>query len=193
MACFPSNKDWFLKKFSGNPDSIRIGQILSRTYTNIDFESLVDNKWMDLKGLYSGTTMQRLFEDGSIDRSRFKTHLYSDFIRMLLLYKIGGLYMDMDVITTRPFDESWFPKNFAMFQSRQHINGAILKFAKHSCFMRFHMENMVDKYGEDVWGSEGPLRLTETFQIGCESWGFQDQDVTPCSVNQEVTRRYHCL
>ena len=87
--------------------------------------------------------MEKLFGDGAIERSRFREHNYSDFMRMLFLYKFGGLYMDLDVITTRSFDQESFPRSFGIFQSGKEVNNAILKFEKHSCLLKYHIKNMV--------------------------------------------------
>ena len=45
----------------------------------------------------------------------------------------------------------------------------------------------VDKYLPDAFGANGPVRLTESFQNGCDLWKKQTNlDVTLCNVNDRV-------
>ena len=128
-------------KFTGDENSVRIGRMLSSAYFNMVFSPLVD-----LNGFVKDSPMSRLFEDGSIARSKHKNNNYGNFLRLLLLYKSGGLYLDMDVITIKPLNQNSFPKNFAISISDGRVNNAILKFEKNSCFLRYHIKNTVTKF-----------------------------------------------
>ena len=121
-------------------------EIMKATYPNLMFKSSADQDFVSLEDLFKDTSANELFSSGILEKSRNRDADYSDFLRQLILYKFGGLYLDMDVIITRQFDS--FPRNFAIFQHGpwKLVNGAIMKFDKNNCFLKFHINNQVQSY-----------------------------------------------
>lgn len=50
-----------------------------------------------------GTPMEQLERKGSVYRSQWPPIHLSDVLRLLVLYRYGGIYMDSDVIVMRSF------------------------------------------------------------------------------------------
>lgn len=61
-----------------------------------------------------GTPVEEFMLSGYIQDNRgwFKTTDFSDIIRLVYLYRYGGLYQDLDVMPLRKIPE-FLPKNFA--------------------------------------------------------------------------------
>ena len=121
-------------------------QKLKEMYPNLKFNSSADKDFTNSNDLFKDTIAYNFYLSGSLLNSQHPDGDYSDFLRQLLLYKFGGLYLDLDVVITRPFDEDDLPNNFAIAQNEPDflINGAIMKFEKNSCFLKYHLFNMVN-------------------------------------------------
>lgn len=99
----------------------------------------------------------------------YKEHL-SDFLRMLSLSKGGGMYMDLDFITLKPFDEKIF-WNFFPYPSaeRTHLTGSAIHLE--------HGHRLIDailkrlstvKYNPKKYGFYGPLLVTKVMKDVCD-------------------------
>ena len=65
---------------------------------------------------------------------------------MVLLFRFGGLYLDSDVITTKPLimpDQKKYGDSFVIAQNDWEINNAILKFSVGHPFVNYQLERMV--------------------------------------------------
>jgi mannosyltransferase OCH1-like enzyme len=59
--------------------------------------------------------------------SKFPLEHISDIVRIIALYKYGGLYLDTDVITLVPF-KIINKQNFACIQDMSQIDNAVMHF-----------------------------------------------------------------
>lgn len=123
--------------------------------------------------LFEGTPLQswwamekhnvkRLEQGGNLTATR--PYLYShltDFLRMLLLYKHGGVYLDFDVMITNPLVGL---QNFIGFQTRQPVDVAIgcaiIGFQKHHWLLEDMLQAAAVAYNASLWDSVGPLLWT---------------------------------
>ena len=117
------NSTVFLLRTASNPvewsDPL---SVVSSRYANIKFRQI------SVRDLMFETPLMELWESGRIDKSRhFVSHL-SDVIRVGLLLKFGGVYMDTDVITLKQLPPPTAVQNFVVLEEPGSINGAILKF-----------------------------------------------------------------
>ena len=86
---------------------------------------------------------KRNFEDGP---NYFEQ--VSDVIRAYLLYKYGGIYLDIDAVSMRNIPETIsdgtkFPQNFGVAIYYGNVNGAVMRFRKGHPFLMKFMELMV--------------------------------------------------
>lgn len=51
-------------------------------------------------------------------------HIMSDFLRFLILYKYGGIYLDLDVVVQKSLDT--LPANFCGIEGGNDLNVAVL-------------------------------------------------------------------
>lgn len=77
------------------PDFIKI---LS-SYSNIYLRNINTSK------IFDGTPGEDLEKKKNIYDSKFPAVHLSDALRLLMLYKFGGIYLDLDVIVLKSFDE----------------------------------------------------------------------------------------
>jgi lactosylceramide 4-alpha-galactosyltransferase len=91
-----------------------------RQYKNVKF------KYVNIKDFAKNTPLERWIQSDELNNSNFVVSHTSDVLRYLLLYKYSGLYLDLDVIVTSPFGQINF-ENFACSESREYLNGAVLK------------------------------------------------------------------
>lgn len=68
-----------------------------------------------------------------IKRYRYLYSHITDAMRLLLLWRNGGIYCDFDIIALKPLDS--VPWNSIAFEGPQKINGAVAKFTKHHPFI----------------------------------------------------------
>lgn len=68
--------------------------------------------------------------------------LFSDMLRLIVLYKCGGVYFDLDVISREPIPNN---ENFLVQLTEQLLNNAILKFGQKHAFIDLTLREMVNK------------------------------------------------
>jgi hypothetical protein len=79
---------------------------------------------------------------------------FSNIYRLLVLYQEGGVYIDSDMIVTRPFDDL---DNAIGSQSRNFANNAVLVFKKPgNAFVYDCLLEMNNTYSTILWGFNGP-------------------------------------
>ena len=102
---------------------------------------------------------------------RFWVYNECDLLRLLVLYKWGGVYMDTDIILVRPLTS--LPVNGIGWEdiSRTHLNGAFLMFQKAHSFIREMLVNFVENYNGCVWGTNGPTLVTKVWHLWKNSNG----------------------
>jgi lactosylceramide 4-alpha-galactosyltransferase len=114
--------------------------------------------------MVKGTPAER-FMSKRYEKVKHGTYWYShetDLLRMVILYNMGGVYMDTDVIMVRSIDE--FPINVVGYESKTIINGAFMYFEKGHPFLNTCLERFANNYNPYIWGANGPLLITDILQ-----------------------------
>lgn len=75
------------------------------------------------------TPAEKFYQSGELFTSKYLIEHMSDFLRYIVLYKFGGIYLDTDVIVQKNLDE--LPVNFLGKEARNgnsivSVNGAVL-------------------------------------------------------------------
>jgi hypothetical protein len=102
----------------------------------------------------------------------------TDLIRLLIMEKYGGVYMDTDMHIIKPFPKSL--RNVLAYQDRltpkralklalvRMVNGAVMIFEKDNMFLRElvteAMNRLIYQYNADEWGILGPQLLSDTWR-----------------------------
>ena len=71
----------------------------------------------------------------------------SDYLRLWILYKEGGIYMDTDVQTLKKFDELLSYNAFLGYEANNYVGTGIIGAEKHS----ESIKKIMDFYDADIW------------------------------------------
>lgn len=91
-----------------------------KSYPNIHFRTV------DWYQYAIGTPAEQWIKKDMIFKSKFFNVHLSDLLRLITLYKYGGIYFDLDFVIQRNLDD--LPPNFAGAQIENDINNAVFGF-----------------------------------------------------------------
>ncbi|GAB6029291.1 Lactosylceramide 4-alpha-galactosyltransferase [Chamberlinius hualienensis] len=156
-----------LQNHLGNLTMYKIGQLyahddaylnnLLKKYTNIKFVVL------NFDEIFEGTPLYPLTSGGHINKSRFPLEHWSDAVRLALLWKEGGIYLDTDTIVIKPLVNL---NNSVALESDMAANG-FMSFEKGSNFLLSYMAAFSVGYNGQIWGAQGPVMITKILQQYC--------------------------
>ena len=80
-----------------------------------------------------GTSAHKLWTSGAINEGNYVLNNISNLLRMIIMYKFGGTYLDNDSISLRkiepfPFSIKTKPKSFVVAEALNSVNNAFLHF-----------------------------------------------------------------
>ncbi|XP_059478073.1 alpha-1,4-N-acetylglucosaminyltransferase-like isoform X2 [Neocloeon triangulifer] len=99
--------------------------------------------------------------------SDFKVHS-SDLLRLSLLWKFGGMYMDLDYITLRSLSLLLRLKNFLTADAEYNINNSMLGFERHNPFLWKILEHLQKNFNPEIYTTAVAsinAAVRETFKI----------------------------
>ena len=89
---------------------------------------------------------------------------FSNLYRLLLLWKEGGVYLDTDMIVTRPFDGLDNAMGLQDPDGRFANNAALVFKRPGSPFVRRALADIAANYSTDLWGQNGPALVTRVWR-----------------------------
>ena len=102
-------------------------------------------------------------------RYGFRDYNYSDLMRVLIVYKFGGLYSDLDIVALKPLPDN-LPIRFMTADSSRRLSTVYFRFEKRSPFLNELMKDIVDNFDPTKWGANGPGRYTESLKKYCDNF-----------------------
>ena len=79
-----------------------------------------------------------------------------DYIRVLSLYKQGGMYLDLDVLTLKPYDKDIFSNFLTYGSARMHfVANCILHLEKGHELIDYIMQLLSEDYDAESFGFNG--------------------------------------
>lgn len=136
--------------FKETNESVRVLQ-----YSNVFFRN--NNLWNYTKG----TPAEEWFKSEILFESHYVTAHVSDCMRLMTLWRWGGIYMDLDVIVKESFED--IPMNFAGAESPTLVANGVMSYES-SGFGHFIVDLMLKRFvGDfqgDKWAHNGPSRIT---------------------------------
>ncbi|CAB3251878.1 unnamed protein product [Arctia plantaginis] len=129
-------------------------------------------KWTPLEDLVSG---------GALNRTRWRISHTSDVLRFLSLYKWGGIYLDLDVVVVRSFDD--LAPNWAARDSDKLVASGALSFSKDALgreIADLALRDLKDNYRGDVWDRNGPGVITKILQTICSTNYLPEMSASTC-------------
>lgn len=121
----------------------------------------------DLLDHLRDTPLWRLQENGMLAKSAHPLTHRSDAVRVALLWKRGGLYLDLDCLVFRSLHCLNDTVGLIDFLPNWVENG-VMAFSRHHRFIEFLMKYMVFAYKPEEYVSLGPATLTDAIKYFCD-------------------------
>ncbi|XP_018898725.2 lactosylceramide 4-alpha-galactosyltransferase, partial [Bemisia tabaci] len=131
------------------------------TYENLKFVRILEGNFFNRTPLETF----RFYE--KIAGSSFPESHASDILRLSILWKYGGTYLDSDIIVCRRLNGM---KNFAGAESDKLINGAVLNFdttRKSKSIIEEMLKKIQENFQPTSWTKNGPEVLTDVLSRLC--------------------------
>lgn len=116
---------------------------------------------LDYEKYTNNTPVEGVYANGELERSQHSTSHSSDILRFVTMWKFGGIYLDLDVITLRSFRN--VSLNFAGLESDSFIGSAVLSFdhtGPGHDYAGQCLEDVGNDYRGKEWGHNGPGVVT---------------------------------
>ncbi|KAG5674234.1 hypothetical protein PVAND_004214 [Polypedilum vanderplanki] len=113
--------------------------------------------------------LENFIANGSIFKSRFIRAHTADALRLLLLWKFGGTYLDTDMIVRKNLS------SVSNFICREHgfLNQAIIniniKGKRGRNFAEMFMQDMIENFDGNEWSTNGPFMLQRVLSKLCKT------------------------
>ncbi|KAG8445548.1 hypothetical protein GDO86_010353 [Hymenochirus boettgeri] len=142
--------------------------------------SFYDNVYifpLRMEEIYNNTPLLPWYKKVNPDKEIHWIHVSSDGIRLALLWKFGGIYMDTDIISIRPIPL----KNFLAAESALVSSNGVFGLCPSHAFAWKSMEDFVQNYNGAIWGHQGPALFTRILnKFFCTIPGFQSTEDVMC-------------
>ncbi|XP_064485595.1 lactosylceramide 4-alpha-galactosyltransferase-like [Ornithodoros turicata] len=116
---------------------------------------------------FQNTSLESWYVSPSRLKSPFAVAHLSDALRLLLLWRHGGLYADTDVIVQRSMIDL---RNVLGKQDHHSLGNGVLVFDKGHPLLLETMEAFSKTYNPMVWSGSGPLLLEEVLKGHCSDF-----------------------
>lgn len=136
-------------------------------YRVIRNQKNVEVELIDLELTFSSTPFQSWYSSGRWKASKFLIEELSDALRLVVLWKNGGVYLDLDFVGLRPLKRF---RNSIVNEDESRPASGILFFDRGHPFLLELMKTCAAQYQPDVWGVMGPTAVKATYEKFCESW-----------------------
>lgn len=144
-----------------------VDEYLTKRYKNIQ------TRKFSVQDVFKDTPMNdwwKNYED-KIRKGEFNLVHTSDALRVALIWKYGGIYLDTDTITIRNLNYLLnFPGVGA--QDKSTANNAVINFPKNHRFTNELIKEFVKNYNPKCWGCKGPELFTQVFKNYCKTKDF---------------------
>jgi lactosylceramide 4-alpha-galactosyltransferase len=104
---------------------------------------------------------------GAWRQSPYKTEHFSDYIRIVSSHKGGGMYMDLDFVALKPFDDNIF-WNFVPEEDDSILTGSSFHFQKDHPIVRKMMTYLASSYHPKKWSYSGPAMFQSVLLKYCQ-------------------------
>ncbi|CAH1408175.1 unnamed protein product [Nezara viridula] len=122
----------------------------------------------EIPWLLSETPVASLL-NGRLNRSAYPVEHTSDLVRLAILYKYGGTYLDTDIISIRPLDG--LGQNYIGAQENTVLANGIMNFSPTDVGHQFIEETLSTlkfSYEGSAWSANGPELITNQLRKFCK-------------------------
>ncbi|KAJ3021376.1 Lactosylceramide 4-alpha-galactosyltransferase [Thoreauomyces humboldtii] len=114
---------------------------------------------------FQDTPLERWWKEGKWRESHWVGQNLGNALRLAIVYKEGGVYMDMDIISLNPLHT--LGRSIAR-EEADRINNAAMSFPQHDSLVWALMEEFVEGWNGWQWANNGPYSVTRMFQKRCQ-------------------------
>lgn len=126
----------------------------------------------------NATTFEKIFEDTPLlqwyrnkewNGSRYRIHHLSDASRLAVIWKYGGMYLDLDIVMLTSLSVFWHRNmtNFLIKEKDNSLCNGIFGFSRRHPFLHKCILNVLERYRRDCWSCIGPKLITDQFNSYC--------------------------
>uniref|UniRef100_A0A182SZ85 Alpha-1,4-N-acetylglucosaminyltransferase n=1 Tax=Anopheles maculatus TaxID=74869 RepID=A0A182SZ85_9DIPT len=102
-----------------NPNQVRFPDILTLVrLPNVHF------RWLDLEHFAHGTPVEGVIRSDKLHQRRNGAEYLSEILRLVLLYKYGGIYLDLDVVTMKKLE--FYNPNFFGAETPRLVGSSVI-------------------------------------------------------------------
>lgn len=140
----------------------------------------------DLLDYLEGTPFWEFYRTGPFNKSTTPLVHRSDVIRVALMWKIGGVYLDLDCIVIRPLDSLNNTVGTVRDFIPNWVENGVMAFTAGHPFLHFLMKSMILAFRSDNYLSLGPPALTEAILEFCNRNDLPANQWLPCWRNSSL-------
>ncbi len=140
----------------------------------------------DLLDYLEGTPFWEFYQTGPFNKSTTPLVHRSDLIRVALLWKIGGVYLDLDCIVMCPLDSLNNTVGTVRDFISNWVENGVMAFTAGHPFLYFLMKSMILDFRSDNYLSLGPPALTEAILEFCNRNDLPANQWLPCWRNSSI-------
>lgn len=157
-----------------------------RSYPNVFIYHL------NMLELALGSPLEEFFRSKRLQRSEYRLEHTSDALRLLLLWKFGGTYLDMDMIVRKKLDS--VQSNYACAKDDELINGAILNLDRNEgrLIASYFMDAFSMSFDGEDYAANGPVLITEVLESLCRTVNISKMTTMSDCEGFHVMKRKHC-
>ena len=121
----------------------------------------------DLMKHFVGTPLEKLVVNGTFEKSRFAYQHMGDALRIAMLHKYGGIYLDLDVVVLRSLSCLRNTVGQVVSWGKSGIENGILIFDKGHQLLTFFMRLMTQIYDPNYRETIGPTGFLQAVRVYC--------------------------
>ncbi|XP_064550087.1 lactosylceramide 4-alpha-galactosyltransferase-like [Drosophila montana] len=132
------------------------------SYKNVQFREL------NLERYAQDTPVADWITNGKLFSSRFLMYHLSDLLRLITLYRFGGVYLDMDVLSLRTLED--VPLNYAGRESINSIGNSVISLEPNGFghqLGELFLQNFQENYNSGAWAHNGPMVIVRVLRELC--------------------------
>ncbi|XP_067121806.1 lactosylceramide 4-alpha-galactosyltransferase-like [Centruroides vittatus] len=143
---------------------------LTRMFDNVQV------KLLSFEEIFEGTPLYEWYKMGEWNSTVYKINHLSDASRLAVIWKYGGMYLDLDMMMLTSLSGFWHRglRNFLIKERDNVLANSVFGFTRNHPFLFKCMINLVEQYRSDCWLCIGPWLLTNQFGSFCKGLDMKD-------------------
>ncbi|KAG8174247.1 hypothetical protein JTE90_023416, partial [Oedothorax gibbosus] len=125
----------------------------------------VRNLRIDYGSVVYGTPLWNWYKSEDWKKSQHQVVHLSDAMRLLLLWRHGGIYLDLDVVVLQPLDQL---TNCTPSDNGINASNMFLAFSRFHPFLKKCISDLADTYDANGFAANGPVLLTKNIRKLCK-------------------------